>query len=1488
MSMRTSNGRLQMAVLLVAGALALALAAAACSTGSGAKDGVESVAKQREALVSLPTGWSSVDISVPDAGTAEYDPTNGAFVVPTTGAGGLPGPGSNLFEGDGIETDRYRFVFRHVQGDVEVVARLKTISGDFDGASLGVTLRSDVSHVDGTSLLPDTPNPRMAAATMLVSLTDSKGNTLSSAMRSERTYAYEGGLRYDRRTSPAGTWFRIRRIGKDFSVERRSGNDAPWESCSYVGGEFRSVGAFAGFFVAAAPTKTLTATFDNVYVGPPRMAHRTTWIGASARQESTAYLPPEISTLLWYADRLYAVGPHQLESNYSNVMRIDTATGAVARLRTPVGLTLGAGIPQGAVAGGSGNKIYAAGFYYESALEKYLNNISAYTTSSDPTQDLQPVLLPAATPLGLTDIGGMTVVGSKIYVTQPDPNHLTDHVSIVDTATLALSSPSSFPVPPRPSAITWDSLVGGLWVVHAATNFPNLSNFDVPPAPSPPAFVRCYQLNGTRCLTSQGLQMPDLVINESPRWNPVAIAYQAAVNGQALNRLLVADNGPKQQIRMFDAPTGQYIGATGVDYGAYSGTTGSGLVASVGQAPRFYNLVGVAAGLDGSVFVVTDARPGGHILKIGFNGLLAWNVLAQTGSSADVSAFDSNGDAYTSHQRFAFNAAATVPGTDFSLKAITWNPFVADPNKHPPEPSILRTVGGSRVLYTSRMNYTYGEQSPGCYGYGHEMRLHVYRFVGELAKPAGRLRYCRKNDSSQTAKGELTLWTDLNLNGLEDPGEKNTTPFTGLPSGESVPSASYIFPDIDFDGNIWLTFSSVNNLSMPRIWKFSAIGMLSGAPQFTLDAGTHPTKIKQYQVPSVRLGDPTAIGPAGTSHWDKSTDTLYVVGGGRLGAYGGWESSAQFKRFPERLLGMPSAGDRCVDKYDQIAQLSYAMDVSGDKIFLPDTCGDIFAYETSDGTFAGTLTPGAQVSGRQGHQALGVGIRSARVTSGEYLVTGNDFAAAAGNKVYRWMPGTCFWGSRPETPLTDVGCSMSDDCRGAWDAEDGVGSTFFQDSSPSANHASLSGGTSWAPGREGLGLSFPTPSARAHAASHPNLDIEGPITLALWAKPTQPARFQFLVKKGAPSSASDGYELGILVDGRPYVRFNELSASTTPTDPCGPGCLVVGPAALDKDLWTHVAATYDRATVRLYVNGVQVAQKAFKEKIHVNTMRLGIGAQCATGGTACMAGIGTQFTGTLDAVRVYARALPPEQLKLLARKDPVGAWNFDDYATDMTATPDLPVTDSSGSCSGGLALNGASLLANSGYQGVGKGLRLDGVDDGANQYVEVSNAIADFNVGYSFTLAAWITMPAAQTNAPFIISKAKIGSVDGYELGIHATHRPYVRLAQASFTNSEYRVVGGTVLSTNRWYHVAATYDGDALKLYLDGALQGTLVLATQTPPLARLKLSNMEPLTIGAQTAARPYNGTIDQVRVYRRDIGACCVKKLYNPADTSCTCPY
>ena len=72
-----------------------------------------------------------------------------------------------------------------------------------------------------------------------------------------------------------------------------------------------------------------------------------------------------------------------------------------------------------------------------------------------------------------------------------------------------------------------------------------------------------------------------------------------------------------------------------------------------------------------------------------------------------------------------------------------------------------------------------------------------------------------------------------------------------------------------------------------------------------------------------------------------------------------------------------------------------------------------------------------------------------------------------------------------------------------------------------------------------------------------------------------------------------------------------------------------GTAALGLNTWTHLAATYDGSTLRLFVNGAQVSSKAITGTIKTSAGVLRIGGNGVWG---------EYFSGLLDEIRIYDRA----------------------------------------------------------------------------------------------------------------------------------------------------------------------------------------------------------------------------------------------------------
>jgi hypothetical protein len=79
-----------------------------------------------------------------------------------------------------------------------------------------------------------------------------------------------------------------------------------------------------------------------------------------------------------------------------------------------------------------------------------------------------------------------------------------------------------------------------------------------------------------------------------------------------------------------------------------------------------------------------------------------------------------------------------------------------------------------------------------------------------------------------------------------------------------------------------------------------------------------------------------------------------------------------------------------------------------------------------------------------------------------------------------------------------------------------------------------------------------------------------------------------------------------------------------------------GTAGLPLDQWSHIAATYDGAVLRLFVNGAQTAATTISGALTTSTGELWIG------GNPVWA---EWYAGLLDEVRVYQRALTASELQ---------------------------------------------------------------------------------------------------------------------------------------------------------------------------------------------------------------------------------------------------
>jgi hypothetical protein len=199
------------------------------------------------------------------------------------------------------------------------------------------------------------------------------------------------------------------------------------------------------------------------------------------------------------------------------------------------------------------------------------------------------------------------------------------------------------------------------------------------------------------------------------------------------------------------------------------------------------------------------------------------------------------------------------------------------------------------------------------------------------------------------------------------------------------------------------------------------------------------------------------------------------------------------------------------------------------------------------------------------------------------------------------------------------------DLVGAW-GFDATSGTTAVDASGQGNTGTLNGATWSTAGKFGGALSFDGISNWVTVPDSPSLDLTTGVTMEAWVRPTAiGTRWRCVLLKEQTGSLIYALYAG---DGRQQAATDVFTSSDIG---------ISGTATTPLNAWTHLAATYDGATLRLYVNGVQAASKAVTGAIRTSTGALRIGGNSTWNDE--------WFAGLIDEVRVYKRALSATEIQ---------------------------------------------------------------------------------------------------------------------------------------------------------------------------------------------------------------------------------------------------
>ena len=465
---------------------------------------------------------------------------------------------------------------------------------------------------------------------------------------------------------------------------------------------------------------------------------------------------------------------------------------------------------------------------------------------------------------------------------------------------------------------------------------------------------------------------------------PVSITFNAK------GRLLVADNGPRQQIFTFTFGNGEWRadGTLGEPHGILAERAG------VPGPQRFNGITSVATDAHGNVYVAMNGR-GPRTIGADNGGVGDGAVLEGYGADGhrlfslqgllfvdgadidrgDVSADGNTVSVFTGTWHFTLDLSKTAPGSEWSAAG-----FTADRFKYPDDalyhatrsergiPLVRRLAGKRFVFYTDMFSEF----------------IKIYRFdaarAGEVAIPSGLLSAISRDwPPGRPAKGGW-IWRDTNGDGRLAANE-----FQAL-GAEEDSSCWYVDPR----GDIWQGLGSRGI----RRYRFNGLDHV-GNPRY------------DFEHSSVQAL-PAPFSHVARIFYDPDTDVMYLSGAstaypwderdwngmGKLFArYDHWSTKPTLRyQIPSSQWG-PGAGPT-----QGIVQ-------EGNYVFVVEQVGGVIrVYDADKGTPVGEIRPGPEVGASSGIADVQMPMTVYRRSNGEYLVFVEEDARGK-VMLYRWTPG---------------------------------------------------------------------------------------------------------------------------------------------------------------------------------------------------------------------------------------------------------------------------------------------------------------------------------------------------------------------------------------------------------------------------------------------------------------------------------------------------
>ncbi len=432
---------------------------------------------------------------------------------------------------------------------------------------------------------------------------------------------------------------------------------------------------------------------------------------------------------------------------------------------------------------------------------------------------------------------------------------------------------------------------------------------------------------------------------------------------------------------------------------------------------------------------------------------------------------------------------------------------------------------------------------------------------------------------------------------------------------------------------------------------------------------------------------------------------------------------------------------------------------------------------------------------------------------------------------------------------------------GEWLFNEGT-STQARDTGGANNNGTLVNSPAWVLGKHGKALQVSN-STKYVSSAAPNVGT-GSFSISVWVKTISDISgsnwIPVIKNKDQFNGSTPGYQLW-LRGGNNGINFR-LNDGNVVND------IVALPSAdisstIANGNWHHIVAIANRTTniASIYVDGVVVQNIADLSPLTgslANAQPLLIGSDSSGS---------TNFTESIDDVRVYNRALSASEIQALYKERTttvnssrnakmtnglVGLWSFD--GPDVTDK----VYDRSGQGNNGYLIGAATSTAKT-IGKLGQALRFNGT----TSYVQVANS-SSLNPT-NLTVSTWAKSDTGTwSNHGFLVSKRSVYIIHPQQGSIGVSF--YI------FTSGWNAVSCTPTTVITKWNLYSFTWNGTNLTAYINGIQCGS------TTPAGPINTTDTNPLYFGVDSGNRYLNGALDDVRIYNRALPASEIKQLYN----------